>query len=190
MAPAGVINEEGARIAEKVALRVIIDRASRSSMPRYIGRMHWLGFNTQTHHVGPVRAANSARPALVSDSTSPRRRLLYSPATNFLTEKADATPRPGRRARSETLSIPTEKADQTRVDGERGLRHRRVRHAVRVLDERFHGAQRLGQGEQAGGAGDGESRVLALAQREGNHAAKRRICRAAMSWPGCVASPG
>ena len=43
----GVINEDGARIAEAGGLSVIMDRCIKVEHARYIGRMHWLGFNTQ-----------------------------------------------------------------------------------------------------------------------------------------------
>jgi uncharacterized protein len=43
----GVINEEGARIAEDGGLTVIMDRCIKVEHARYLGRMHWLGFNTQ-----------------------------------------------------------------------------------------------------------------------------------------------
>ncbi len=43
----GVINEEGARIATNASLPVIMDRCLKVEHARYIGRMHWLGFNTQ-----------------------------------------------------------------------------------------------------------------------------------------------
>ena len=43
----GVINEEGARIAENGGLSVIMDRCLKVEHARYVGRMHWLGFNTQ-----------------------------------------------------------------------------------------------------------------------------------------------
>jgi predicted CoA-binding protein len=42
-----VINEEGARIAEAGGLTVIMDRCLKAEHARYVGRMHWLGFNTQ-----------------------------------------------------------------------------------------------------------------------------------------------
>jgi hypothetical protein len=42
-----VINEEGARIAEEAGLTVIMDRCMKVEHARFIGRMHWLGFNTQ-----------------------------------------------------------------------------------------------------------------------------------------------
>jgi hypothetical protein len=41
-----VINEEGARIAEAGSLSVVMDRCIKVEHARYIGRMHWLGFNT------------------------------------------------------------------------------------------------------------------------------------------------
>ena len=42
-----VINEEGARIAEAGGLSVVMDRCLKVEHARYVGRMHWLGFNTQ-----------------------------------------------------------------------------------------------------------------------------------------------
>lgn len=42
----GVISEEGARIAEEGGLTVIMDRCMKIEHARYLGRMHWLGFNT------------------------------------------------------------------------------------------------------------------------------------------------
>jgi predicted CoA-binding protein len=43
----GVINDEGNRIAQEGGLDVIVDRCLKVEHARYIGRMHWLGFNTQ-----------------------------------------------------------------------------------------------------------------------------------------------
>ncbi|HTT06337.1 MAG TPA: CoA-binding protein [Steroidobacteraceae bacterium] len=43
----GVINQEGARIAELAGLTVIMDRCIKVEHARYAGRMHWMGFNTQ-----------------------------------------------------------------------------------------------------------------------------------------------
>ncbi len=43
----GVINEEGARIAEAGGVTVVMDRCVKVEHARYVGRMHWLGFNTQ-----------------------------------------------------------------------------------------------------------------------------------------------
>jgi uncharacterized protein len=43
----GVINEEGGRIAEAGGVSVIMDRCIKVEHARYVGRMHWLGFNTQ-----------------------------------------------------------------------------------------------------------------------------------------------
>ena len=43
----GVINEDGARIGEEGGLSVIMDRCIKVEHARYVGRMHWLGFNTQ-----------------------------------------------------------------------------------------------------------------------------------------------
>ena len=42
-----VINEEGARIAATGGLSVVMDRCIKVEHARYVGRMHWLGFNTQ-----------------------------------------------------------------------------------------------------------------------------------------------
>jgi predicted CoA-binding protein len=50
----GVINEEGAHIAEEGGVTVIMDRCLKIEHARYIGRMHWLGFNTQ--RITSVRA--------------------------------------------------------------------------------------------------------------------------------------
>ena len=41
-----VINEQGGRIAEDGGLSVIMDLCIKVEHARYIGRMHWLGFNT------------------------------------------------------------------------------------------------------------------------------------------------
>jgi uncharacterized protein len=43
----GVINAEGATIAESDGLDVVVDRCLKIEHARYRGRMHWLGFNTQ-----------------------------------------------------------------------------------------------------------------------------------------------
>jgi uncharacterized protein len=43
----GVINTDGAQIAEDGGLTVIMDRCLKVEHARYLGRMHWLGFNTQ-----------------------------------------------------------------------------------------------------------------------------------------------
>lgn len=42
----GVISEEGAGIAADGGVTVIMDRCLKVEHARYIGRMHWLGFNT------------------------------------------------------------------------------------------------------------------------------------------------
>ena len=42
----GVINREGARIAEDGGLTVIMDRCLKVEHARYDGRMHWFGLNT------------------------------------------------------------------------------------------------------------------------------------------------
>ena len=49
----GVISAEGAGIAEAAGLSVIMDRCLKVEHARYIGRMHWLGFNT--HRITSVR---------------------------------------------------------------------------------------------------------------------------------------
>ena len=43
----GVINPAGARIAEDGGVPVIMDRCIKVEHARYVGRMHWLGFNTE-----------------------------------------------------------------------------------------------------------------------------------------------
>jgi hypothetical protein len=50
----GVINTDGARIAEDGGVTVIMDRCLKVEHARYLGRMHWLGFNTQ--RITSVRA--------------------------------------------------------------------------------------------------------------------------------------
>jgi uncharacterized protein len=50
----GVINSEGARIAEDGGVTVVMDRCLKVEHARYLGRMHWLGFNTQ--RITSVRA--------------------------------------------------------------------------------------------------------------------------------------
>jgi len=42
----GVISEEGAQIARDGGLDVVMDRCMKVEHARYLGRMHWLGFNT------------------------------------------------------------------------------------------------------------------------------------------------
>jgi predicted CoA-binding protein len=42
-----VLSEEGGRIAEAGGLSVVMDRCLKVEHARYVGRMHWLGFNTQ-----------------------------------------------------------------------------------------------------------------------------------------------
>ena len=42
-----VINEEGGLIAERGGLSVVMDRCLKVEHARYVGRMHWLGLNTQ-----------------------------------------------------------------------------------------------------------------------------------------------
>ena len=42
-----VINEEGGRIAEAGGMSVVMDRCLKVEHARYVGRMHWLGFNTE-----------------------------------------------------------------------------------------------------------------------------------------------
>lgn len=42
----GVITEEGAQIAIDGGMDVVMDRCMKVEHARYMGRMHWLGFNT------------------------------------------------------------------------------------------------------------------------------------------------
>ena len=41
-----VISPEGAEIAERGGLKVVMDRCMKIEHARHMGRMHWLGFNT------------------------------------------------------------------------------------------------------------------------------------------------
>jgi predicted CoA-binding protein len=43
----GVINTEGAQIAEAGGVSVVMDRCLKVEHARYIGRMHWFGLNTR-----------------------------------------------------------------------------------------------------------------------------------------------
>ncbi|HWI42014.1 MAG TPA: CoA-binding protein [Nocardioides sp.] len=49
----GVINDEGNRIALDAGLSLVVDRCIKIEHARYVGRMHWLGFNT--HRITSVR---------------------------------------------------------------------------------------------------------------------------------------
>jgi len=42
----GVISPEGAEIARRGGLRVVMDRCLKVEHARHLGRIHWLGFNT------------------------------------------------------------------------------------------------------------------------------------------------
>lgn len=44
----GVINPDGARIAQGAGLDVVMNRCMKIEHARHMGRMHWLGFNTGT----------------------------------------------------------------------------------------------------------------------------------------------
>ena len=44
----GVISEEGIEIALSGGLEVIVDKCIKIEHARYLGRMHWLGFNSGT----------------------------------------------------------------------------------------------------------------------------------------------
>jgi uncharacterized protein len=48
-----VVNLAGGRIAEAGGLSVVMDRCIKVEHARYVGRMHWLGFNT--HRITSVR---------------------------------------------------------------------------------------------------------------------------------------
>ncbi|MFC3990059.1 CoA-binding protein [Actinoplanes siamensis] len=49
----GVLDDEGFRIATDGGLPVVADRCLKIEHARYLGRMHWLGFNT--HRITSVR---------------------------------------------------------------------------------------------------------------------------------------
>jgi predicted CoA-binding protein len=48
-----VISPEGARIADDGGVAVVMDRCLKVEHARYLGRMHWVGFNT--HRITSVR---------------------------------------------------------------------------------------------------------------------------------------
>ncbi len=52
----GVISEEGAQTATDGGLQVVMDRCMKIEHARYLGRMHWLGFNT-----GQISARRGSR---------------------------------------------------------------------------------------------------------------------------------
>jgi uncharacterized protein len=43
----GVISPEGAELARRGGLAVVMDRCMKIEHARHLGRMHWLGFNTE-----------------------------------------------------------------------------------------------------------------------------------------------
>ena len=43
----GVIHPDAARTATEAGVDVVMDRCIKVEHARYVGRMHWLGFNTQ-----------------------------------------------------------------------------------------------------------------------------------------------
>ena len=43
----GVISPEGVSVATNGGMQSIVDRCIKIEHARYLGRMHWLGFNTQ-----------------------------------------------------------------------------------------------------------------------------------------------
>ncbi|MDE0661800.1 MAG: CoA-binding protein [Gammaproteobacteria bacterium] len=43
----GVISQEGIEIAKEGGIDVIVDRCLKIEHARHVGRMHWLGFNTE-----------------------------------------------------------------------------------------------------------------------------------------------
>lgn len=51
-----VISLEGAEIAERAGLQVVMDRCMKIEHARHMGRMHWLGFNT-----GQITAVRARR---------------------------------------------------------------------------------------------------------------------------------
>jgi uncharacterized protein len=50
----GVISAEGAEIARRGGLAVVMDRCLKVEHARHLGRMHWLGFNT--HQISARRS--------------------------------------------------------------------------------------------------------------------------------------
>ena len=78
----GVISGEGARIADRGGLEVVMDRCMKVEHARHMGRMHWLGFNT-----GRVtaRRARSARRPCGSHAPS---RISSRPRSSFASRHA------------------------------------------------------------------------------------------------------
>jgi predicted CoA-binding protein len=103
----GVINEEGAGIAEDGGLTVIMDRCLKIEHARYLGRMHWLGFNTQR--------ITSVRTGLQLGT-----RLLNRCSTG---EGCRLAARPRASVRPASEKIETCDACQRNVDGVSGLMH-------------------------------------------------------------------
>jgi predicted CoA-binding protein len=52
----GVISPEGAEIARRGGLAVVMDRCLKVEHARHLGRMHWLGFNT--HRISARRSGD------------------------------------------------------------------------------------------------------------------------------------
>jgi predicted CoA-binding protein len=50
----GVISTEGAEIARAAGIPAVMDRCMKIEHARYLGRMHWLGFNT--HQISARRS--------------------------------------------------------------------------------------------------------------------------------------
>jgi hypothetical protein len=64
--PVGVINQTGAQIAEDGGVTVVMDRCIKVEHARYVGRMHWLGFNTNASpRSGPDSSSRHAKAARV-----------------------------------------------------------------------------------------------------------------------------
>jgi predicted CoA-binding protein len=57
----GVISFEGAEIARRGGLAVVMDRCLKVEHARYLGRMHWLGFNTWRSRPGATCRRNGSR---------------------------------------------------------------------------------------------------------------------------------
>ena len=72
----GVINVEAAQIATDGGVTVIMDRCLKVEHARYVGRMHWLGFQHPADHRRPRRPPVVAAPAATTSRPLAEIRLL------------------------------------------------------------------------------------------------------------------
>ena len=85
--------------------------------------------------------------------------------------------------------MPTDSRTSVGRHLQRRTGHRGVRHPPRVLDQRLHPAERLGEDEDLGPLADPQRRLLAAAQREGHHPAEAAHLLGRDLVPGVVRQP-